>query len=368
MTFDATDVEKELHQYYRAETQEEFRRRVESVADLERALKFALQSSGASTPTNRRASPGTPGGSPDAAEVKASSPAGSTCESCSAFEESTESMSTDKDPILLVFGRRAHTDKSMVTLKCAGRVNPLQFHIWLQNAAGCFTLLKGLRECAPTFDNICESYYSSSAAIMLKTQSQTSQAANLADSDGLIGRMKGFLFIHGDDMKLSSERKLECAALTEESWKVIGRWKQAAVILPIPNCVSLYEEWSITSSTHEEKESPCIALEAGGAVQLGTLMEITTPTSDIDTVVLVSDVKRSVYMKRVQKVLTEMEPFRSHCDDFSLLADSLVPYIKCSYRGYPVDVQFAVMPGSVLKECHEAIQAEVAAEGSPVRT
>ncbi|KAF4748175.1 hypothetical protein FOZ63_031243 [Perkinsus olseni] len=177
--------------------------------------------------------------------------------------------------------------------------------------------------------------------------------------------MKGFLFIHGDDMKLSSERKLECAALTEESWKVIGRWKQAAVILPIPNCVSLYEEWSITSSTHEEKESPCIALEAGGAVQLGTLMEITTPTSDIDTVVLVSDVKRSVYMKRVQKVLTEMEPFRSHCDDFSLLADSLVPYIKCSYRGYPVDVQFAVMPGSVLKECHEAIQAEVAAEGSP---
>ncbi|KAF4717439.1 hypothetical protein FOZ63_032350, partial [Perkinsus olseni] len=104
MTFDATDVEKELHQYYRAETQEEFRRRVESVADLERALKFALQSSGASTPTNRRASPGTPGGSPDAAEVKASSPAGSTCESCSAFEESSESMSTDKDPILLVFG------------------------------------------------------------------------------------------------------------------------------------------------------------------------------------------------------------------------------------------------------------------------
>ncbi|KAF4694753.1 hypothetical protein FOZ63_015673, partial [Perkinsus olseni] len=201
MTFDATDVEKELHQYYRAETQEEFRRRVESVADLERALKFALQSSGASTPTNRRASPGTPGGSPDAAEVKASSPAGSTCESCSAFEESTESMSTDKDPILLVFG--------------------------------------------------------------------------------------------------------------------------------------------------------------------STLMEITTPTSDIDTVVLVSDVKRSVYMKRVQKVLTEMEPFRTHCDDFSLLADSLVPYIKCSYRGYPVDVQFAVMPGSVLKECHEAIQAKVAAEGSP---
>ncbi|KAF4686102.1 hypothetical protein FOZ60_005643 [Perkinsus olseni] len=201
MTFDATDVEKELHQYYRAETQEEFRRRVESVADLERALKFALQSSGASTPTNRRASPGTPGGSPDAAEVKASSPAGSTCESCSAFEESSESMSTDKDPILLVFG--------------------------------------------------------------------------------------------------------------------------------------------------------------------STLMEITTPTSDIDTVVLVSDVKRSVYMKRVQKVLTEMEPFRSHCDDFSLLADSLVPYIKCSYRGYPVDVQFAVMPGSVLKECHEAIQAKVAAEGSP---
>ncbi|KAF4716456.1 hypothetical protein FOZ62_030656 [Perkinsus olseni] len=136
-----------------------------------------------------------------------------------------------------------------------------------------------------------------------------------------------------------------------------------------------YEEWAITDPTPKEKESPCIALEAGGAVQLGrnrkiqlgpgTLMEITTPTSDIDTVVLVSDVKRSVYMKRVQKVLTEMEPFRSHCDDFSLLADSLVPYIKCSYRGYPVDVQFAVMPGSVLKECHEAIQAKVAAEGSP---
>ncbi|EEQ97911.1 hypothetical protein Pmar_PMAR025535 [Perkinsus marinus ATCC 50983] len=193
MTFDASDIEKELHKYYRAETQEEFRRRVESVADLERALKFALQTSASTTPTERKASPATPRASPDVMEGRVASPAGSTCESCSAFEETTES--TDRDPILLVFG--------------------------------------------------------------------------------------------------------------------------------------------------------------------STLMEITTPTSDIDTVVLVSDVKRSAYMKRVQKVLTEMEPFRSYCDDFSLLADSLVPYIKCSYRGYPVDVQFAVLPSTVLKECHDAIQAEV---------
>ncbi|KAF4670173.1 hypothetical protein FOL47_002160 [Perkinsus chesapeaki] len=198
MTFDATDIEKELERYYRAETLEEFRRRVESVADLERALKFALTSSGSTTPPGRK-SPATPGGSPDASDVKIASPASSLSEGCSTPED-VEDMK-DKDPILLVFG--------------------------------------------------------------------------------------------------------------------------------------------------------------------STLMEITTPTSDIDTVVLVSDVKRSTYMRRVQRVLTEMEPFREHCRDFSLLADSLVPYIKCTYRGYSVDVQFAVMPSAVLKECHETIREKVAAEGSP---
>lgn len=42
------------------------------------------------------------GASPDVMEGRVASPAGSTCESCSAFEETTES--TDRDPILLVFG------------------------------------------------------------------------------------------------------------------------------------------------------------------------------------------------------------------------------------------------------------------------